>query len=62
VVSVTLTQLNIGKEIISLAFMLLFGAVCLAFALAFGLGARDHASTIVGNFLRDEKNNPNPPA
>jgi hypothetical protein len=55
VVSVTITQLNIGKEIISLAFMLLFGAVCLAFALAFGLGARDHASTIVGNFLKDDK-------
>lgn len=55
VISVTLTQLNIGKEIISLAFMLLFGAVCLAFALAFGLGARDHASNIVRDFLNNDK-------
>lgn len=51
VISVTLTQLNIGREIINTAFMLLLGAICLAFGLAFGLGARDHASKIVGNFI-----------
>lgn len=51
VISITLTQLNIGSEIVNIAFMLLLGALCLAFALAFGLGARDHASRILENFI-----------
>lgn len=53
VISVTLTQLNIGKEIITLTFLLLFGAICLAFAISFGLGAKDHASEIIEKFLKE---------
>ncbi|MEX0680020.1 MAG: hypothetical protein WD097_01445 [Balneolales bacterium] len=59
VISVTLTQLNIGREIITIAFLLIFGAVCLAFALAFGLGARGHASDIVEHFLKESTNTDN---
>jgi hypothetical protein len=48
VVSLALTQLSIGKEIILTAFQIFFGAVCLALALAFGLGGKEWASRIIG--------------
>jgi len=44
---VSLQQLGVGRELISLAFGLLLGAICLALALAFGLGGRDVASRIL---------------
>lgn len=47
VASLALTQLNIGQELVTNAFLLLFGAVCLALALAFGLGGRDWAAGII---------------
>jgi len=47
VVSLALTQLSIGKEIILTAFQIFFGAVCLALALAFGLGGKEWASRII---------------
>jgi hypothetical protein len=46
VVIVALNQLQIGVEVISQAFLILFGAICLALALAFGLGCRDLAGRI----------------
>jgi len=46
-VFVTLGQLNIAKEIVTSAFQIIFGAICLAFALAFGLGGRDKAAEIL---------------
>jgi hypothetical protein len=47
VVSATLDQLAIGGEILLSAFQIAFGALCLALALAFGLGGRDWASHIL---------------
>lgn len=40
-------QLGVGQRLITVAFGLLLGALCLALALAFGLGGRDVASKIV---------------
>ena len=52
-----LEQLAIGRELIVSAFELAFGAVCLALALAFGLGGRDWAASIFENLRKkkDEK-------
>lgn len=47
VASLALSQLNIGQELVTNAFLLLFGAVCLALALAFGLGGREWASSMI---------------
>lgn len=50
VVSIALTQMNIGEEILANVILVLFGAVCLALALAFGLGGRDWASGVIEKF------------
>ena len=42
-VFVALEQLAIGTQLLTTAFAILFGAICLALALAFGLGGRDWA-------------------
>jgi len=47
VVSVALEQLAIGGEILISAFQLAFGALCLALALAFGLGGKEWAAGII---------------
>ncbi|PID91794.1 MAG: hypothetical protein CSA96_06875 [Bacteroidetes bacterium] len=47
-----LGQLRIAQDIITNAFILLFGAFCLAFGIAFGLGGKDAAAEI----LEDLKN------
>ena len=47
VVSIALDQLSIGKELVTSAFQIAFGAVCLALALAFGLGGRDWAAGVI---------------
>ena len=44
---VALQQLGVGAQLIGIAFGLVLGAVCLALALAFGLGGRDVAGQIV---------------
>ena len=45
--AIGLQQLGVAPELITTAFAVLFGAICLAFALAFGLGGRDVAGDIV---------------
>jgi len=50
-VFVILEQLNIAKEIVTSAFIILFGAICLAFVLAFGIGGKDWASEIIKKYL-----------
>ncbi len=40
-------QLGVGRQLIAIAFALILGAVCLAAALAFGLGGRDVAGKIL---------------
>lgn len=52
VVSVSLTQLNVGEEIIANAFLIIFGAICLALALAFGLGGREWAANMIKKYLK----------
>ncbi|MBI4535383.1 MAG: hypothetical protein HY708_03830 [Ignavibacteriae bacterium] len=47
VVSVALEQLSIGGQILVSAFQIAFGALCLALALAFGLGGREWAASIL---------------
>ncbi len=50
-VFVILEQLNIAREIVTSAFIILFGAICLAFVLAFGIGGKDWASEIIKKYL-----------
>ena len=45
-VFMALQQLNVATEIVTTAFAILFGAVALALALAFGLGNRDLAGEV----------------
>ncbi len=52
---VTIGQLNIAQEIVTSAFQLIFGAICLALALAFGLGGREKASEILNELLKKNK-------
>jgi hypothetical protein len=50
-VSVALVQLQIGRDLVLAAFRLAFGGLCLALAIAFGLGGKDWATrTIDRNF------------
>lgn len=52
VVSMALEQLAIGGQILVSAFQIAFGAVCLALALAFGLGGREWAAKILENLQK----------
>ncbi len=47
VISIALEQLSIGGQILISAFQLAFGALCLALALAFGLGGKEWAARIL---------------
>lgn len=47
-----LQQMGIGKEIVVTAFALILGALCLALALAFGLGSRGLAERTVEEWAR----------
>lgn len=47
VVLVALEQLKVGGQVLLSAFQIAFGALCLALALAFGLGGRDVAARIL---------------
>ena len=46
--------LEIAAEIVMWAFILVFGAVCLALAIAFGLGGRDVAARFLTKWLEEE--------
>ena len=50
-----LQQLNLATEIVTTAFAILFGAVALALALAFGLGNRDLAGEVTREWYRRYK-------
>jgi hypothetical protein len=54
-VFVTLGQLNIAEEIVTSAFQIIFGAICLALALAFGIGGKDKASEILDDVIKKDK-------
>lgn len=52
VIAVSLEQLSIGGQVLVSAFQIAFGALCLALALAFGLGGREWASRILDGFFK----------
>ncbi len=54
-VFVTIGQLNIAKEIMTSAFIIIFGAICLALALAFGLGGREKAAEILSELFKNNE-------
>jgi hypothetical protein len=51
-VFIILGQLNIAAPIVNNAFIILFGALCLALGLAFGLGGKEWASGIINKYLK----------
>lgn len=53
--SIALIQLGIGEEVVSAAFIITFGALALALALAFGLGGRDVATDYLKKWLEEKK-------
>ncbi|MEX0845575.1 MAG: hypothetical protein WD022_09840 [Balneolaceae bacterium] len=58
VVSLALTQLSIGEQLVTYAFLLLFGAACLALGLAFGLGGKEWAAGVINKMANQNKNFP----
>ncbi len=48
---ISLGELGIATLLVSTTFNLFFGALCLALALAFGLGGRDAAKKIIDDFM-----------
>lgn len=58
VVSLSLTQLNIGDELVANAFLLLFGAACLALGLSFGLGGKEWAAGVIHKISIQKDNYP----
>ncbi|HRH82074.1 MAG TPA: hypothetical protein PLW81_13595 [Thiobacillaceae bacterium] len=52
---VAIEQLQIAHELITAAFIIAFGAIGLAFAIAFGLGARDWAARMVQQMTEKRK-------
>jgi hypothetical protein len=51
-VFIILGQLNIAGSIVNNAFIILFGALCLALGLAFGLGGKEWAARIIDKHLK----------
>lgn len=56
--TMALEQLNVAPTFVLLSFGLVFGAICLALALAFGLGSRDTAGEIVRKQYAKAKKTP----
>ena len=54
-VALALSNLNIGQTIVETAFAMLLGAVCVAAALAFGLGGREFAANMLDKWLKKNK-------
>ncbi|HEY9053301.1 MAG TPA: hypothetical protein VIO60_00640 [Rectinemataceae bacterium] len=55
VATMAMDQLGLGQTIVSTIFILLFGAVALGLALAFGLGCKDMARRFLEDFVRNLK-------
>lgn len=52
---VALEQLNIGTQLLTALFVIVFGAVFLALAIAFGLGGRDRAARLIDEMQNNLK-------
>ena len=50
-----LEQLQIANELLTAAFIISFGAVGLAFAIAFGLGAKDWAAKVIEKVMEQKR-------
>jgi hypothetical protein len=59
-VAVTLEELGIAAELVRAAFVILFGAVALAAALAFGLGCKDLARDWIVRYLDSTRSRKKP--
>jgi hypothetical protein len=57
-VFVALEQLAIGTQLLTTAFAILFGAICLALALAFGLGGKEWATRAIERWANNKINKP----
>ncbi len=55
IIAAILQILDIAAEIVMWAFVSIFGAVCLALALAFGLGGREVAARYLEKWLEEER-------
>jgi len=53
--AIALVQLGVGQEIVSSAFVITFGAVALALALAFGLGGKEVAGSYLKKWLEKKE-------
>lgn len=53
VIIIALGQIRIGEALLSTAFLILFGAICLALALAFGLGGQKWAAGALERFMQN---------
>lgn len=61
-VTMAIQQLQVAENFVLLAFGLLFGSLCLAFALAFGLGSKDVAGEIVRKSVKQVQDDKPPTA
>jgi len=52
--ALALSNLNIGQAIVETAFAMILGALCVAGALAFGLGGREFAANVLKNLHQDK--------
>ncbi len=52
---VAMEQLQIANELLTAAFIIAFGAIGLAFAIAFGLGAKDWAARVIEEHVEQKK-------
>jgi hypothetical protein len=53
-ISIALDQLSIGGQLLQSAFQIGFGAVCLAFAIAFGLGGKEWAGQVIAKLMKHQ--------
>jgi hypothetical protein len=54
---IAMEQLQIANELLTAAFIIAFGAIGLAFAIAFGLGARDWAARVIERLVEKKHHN-----
>ncbi|MBO5667794.1 MAG: mechanosensitive ion channel [Lentisphaeria bacterium] len=57
-IALALSNLNIGQNIVETAFAMLLGALCVAAALAFGLGGRQFAAELLEKWSKNGFNRP----
>lgn len=53
--AMALQQMGLADEIVNLAFGITLGAVAVAAAIAFGIGGRDAAKTLIDNFMESRR-------